>query len=1437
MTQISNLYASKVFSEHPISLYPLDDDVSYISLISDEKRLFGSGGWESALGDVLFDDSPDLPEILSPFKDNFYTQFSVPTPEPESEDFTFEIKSPDIFQLQDLNESLATFSISMYLYQSSFFINWYEVGYSYFNQGLQEEVETVSRVMANQGREWLNFDFSYLPNEYDSSNVKIIIRVNARAGGQESDYRFIVNGMCVGQWTETFSSSLLGITPELSRNGYLGYPITEYGIQENSGYYIVEDNKLLSKNQGLPLVYGSKTSTKIYPSKEDGKPSIIFPAKGFLNNEGKNNEYTFEFWINIKPNTNEEKRIFGPLLGTDGLYVKDGLITLSVGGEIASHYVSEWYRPMIVHISISLDSIYLFINGENVLNLPFNKKTINLASGNDWVGFYSYEGIEFFSIDCVAIYPYPISKDVAKRRFVYGQGTDSPEFVASSFDGVNSYINFSNAKYGVNKIYPDSLQWNDGFSDNLEVTRSSISVPSYSLPQVFIQGRNVQELYSDNKIVNEMQDDSFFTFRPNIEDNEMVAEGIKWNEPGYIYFDSLGFVDNLSSIYGVFSTKDIISRQPLMKINNSLTRDVLSIYIESKKVKYAFNNDILYEESIEGDSEGSGYDYYFPKTEYDDYPDNWSHPIAFGFNIENFSETFGYRIKRFLQSKDYLQAYFAGDGVDTFSYKVHAISFSNSLNVIEIEDKFLSNGIVDFEEYEDLVNHIASYTLVPLIRYGHFFMDISVSALWEEYFPLSSFASYVSNYEGEQYLDLDFLQVNLGYPSVTEIIEKMVDQFGWNYAELFLLFNSPAQKSYSILNNSSLSGYEIYEDLTTNKVLEIFLNTEKSSLRSYITFQLLSEGANIPLGEFPYTKDLYADKYIDANRESTLQNKNKPYMTKFEFLDKTIVFPPKAIDFNKIAIVFHFIIKQEGILSNPLVVRDFEIVSRALNHNELTSIGSESGPEFYSYVRSGVYFENKTNNPVLISKKRYPYLYLTEDAGLSTLGKQTKEKEYGITMPINKGKSNEYMVSAIQSWFKYNLTSFSSIAYPIFQIESLNKTIEFIIKSDPSGKRGVIVARNKKTFEIEQNVTYFQNGRRVKNPIVEKDEWFSLGVLFDEELIFNQFTGYMNFFRGVSFNNVSHYKPSGLGKTLEIIARPWRRVYEDLQENVFRWSYWYVNDNTRVDTRQNIVYNPNLSVDLTGWEAAGTGATIEIVNEGRFNDKSLKCITGSSINSGVRFANSSGERMSILPNTEYTASVYLKIPEESPNKTIRLRSRQYSSVSGGSVVSIESYQSIGITPIDGWIRLSFTLTSEPTAEALSFEVSQENNNESGSIFYVGNALVEKTENLNPKVNRYFDGDFVMPGTLSENNVWDGPEGMSASSMTYFVPEVGDVRQWESVYALTEATLFSLSPEDIYKAFIGVNGVVVDDGASISIDADTMRVLSSVKWSRFSQKPL
>ena len=98
MSVVSNLYAAKLYSEHPVAIWPLDDDVSYISLITNQQRLFEADspylGWTITNGTA--NDSLPLPEDQSPFiTSQIYSGISGNTPVVDGT--IIKAVSPDLF--------------------------------------------------------------------------------------------------------------------------------------------------------------------------------------------------------------------------------------------------------------------------------------------------------------------------------------------------------------------------------------------------------------------------------------------------------------------------------------------------------------------------------------------------------------------------------------------------------------------------------------------------------------------------------------------------------------------------------------------------------------------------------------------------------------------------------------------------------------------------------------------------------------------------------------------------------------------------------------------------------------------------------------------------------------------------------------------------------------------------------------------------------------------------------------------------------------------------------------------------------------------------------------------------------------------------------------------------------------------------------------------
>jgi hypothetical protein len=1147
MTAVSNLYAAKVYSEHPIAIWPLDDDASYISLISNVQRKFEPSspypGWSISGGTA--NDDLSLPNQRSPFDSNIYSGVEGDVPALDGD--TLEARSPELFDFNECSETLKTFSISMYVYQDSIYVSEYEIGYEYYDNATSSTIEVFSIFPALEREGWIKIEDSFIIQEFDSDSCKVFFRAKLKTGGSSGDYDFILNGITVGQWSENFSSHSLGGVKEVApvSSGLSGYVISgdQYGLLSDNAYYVIQDGQLLAKNTGIPMIFGSENITKIYPS-SNGSPSLIFPNKNMLTKNGRYKNYTLEFWLRVRPSTKESRKILGTIDTNDGLYVKEGFLTLVVDKKFISHNISTWYRPMIVHIVIKNDAVSLLINGEQVGQIQINKDTVDFSE-SDWFGFYSYEDIDLMEIDCISIMPYSISNQVAKKRFVWGQGTDSVQTINNSFDGEEAVIDFSSSRYTSNKIYPDVERWDAGYYNNLVATRDSISVPDYQLPEIYLGGRDVQEWYKDNKDLNNLIYPSgghsmFFSFRPNIVDGEWVSDsGTNWTEQGYLNFTNLSFlISPITTLYGIFEVEEeVASKRPLIQILNKTNGKKFEISLTGYNVKYEFDSQEL------------------PDTGFSVLNSNF----VVGFNIQQISENFNYEISSFFGSPENLEVYVGGDGSTTFEGKIYRVGFSDQSNFNQISSYFHDNGIAKNLSEDLLEEHYASYTLSPFFRYESYFLDISVYSEWEEYFPLSYFASYVTKRDGSIFYDLDYLQLNFGYPSLISIIENEVDNPDWSYQQLFNNFNSPIQKSYEVLDNSLLSGYVNYLDLKNNIITEYLISTEDSSLDAYITFQLLAEGADEPLSSFIETKQLTDSYTVYAEKENTNQEPYKAYKTKFGVIDGVVIYPPKSINFKNVAMVVHFKIQQDGIVSQPLKIKNLEISSKSLNENGLTPIGTKTGKDIYPYVKTGIYYSGKSKNPVMINKDNLPYLYLTENSGIRLLS-QDQDIEYGIAVPINNSESS-YSLGAFQLFMKYDQFQVSPVSQVMFELLYEQGATEFVVVLDETSKRFKLYARDKVT-KIELNdLVFYQNGLEVKNPYLIKDEWNSISVSFNTAIILDSYTGSLNIFSGATYNNLSFFRSTGLNEFSSIVTKNWSEVLYGQQDptigNIVDWQYWY----------------------------------------------------------------------------------------------------------------------------------------------------------------------------------------------------------------------------------------------------------------------------------------
>lgn len=1131
MSTPSNLYAEKVFAEHPLSLWSLDDQADYVSLISEARRNLSSEFWsisgQSAVGNSTIFGTPFPESVTSKLTGEF-------SPSEPLALFSINCLSDNLISFAEMNQSLKTFSIGAYIFAKSIYVNSYEIGYEYTPSGASVPVKVSKRFTNTISNQWVFISETFqIPNGVSQEQIRLILNIDyINAGSEDSDYEFFVNGISVGQWSEEFSATSLGVSPmsppsSIPLNLWTGAPISvlearSYGLQNATGYYFLEANKLLAKNSGVPLVFGSDNVTRIYPS-STGRPSLILPGFGVLNDRGRYQEATIEMWLRVDSQSVLPRRIFGPIASTDGIYLDGPFLRLIIGGVSGSYYIGEWFRPMLLDLRIKPDLASVLINGEEVISINIDIEKSYLppeidgdGKSQDWLGFYAYPDVRLIEVDCVSIYPYWTSDIVAKRRWAYGQAVEIPENANTSFGGTTVAIDYSVADYTNNYTYPEFGKFAQGIVENLDVSRNSIQLPSYKVPEIrFLDivttagEESVNQWYEDQASVQEIGGRPFFSFN---------------GRDAFMFIDKLNFMQQKTkAIYGIFEISEYsASEQILFKIENASNGNYFSASIIGDRINY----DLFYNGQLEPLYSDSILD---------------ATNIFAGINLDALTKAFGKNVSAFFGNRSQLRVYIAGDSdfSKTFQGKIFKIGFCTNNNFKKLSDLFtfpidpgvpeiwnvgdsyfgndpafwsmvIDAGRVDSfqddgDDTQQIYDHIASYTIQPIQRGNKYFLDIATSSSWQDYLPLSYFAQFVDDSFGNKYYDLDFLQFNSSVPNIPLID----DPVGGN-----------SHKKYSI--------------------------------RQYVTFQFLKNGANYNLESFPQT-EYPINNVIDPGNSLAWLN------TKYAVENGTIIYPPSSAATSNLAIVTHLEIDVIGISDNPVRIRRLEYSSQAINEITPNFVGTKFGTKIIPYKKYGSYFDYVSKNPFKIYKGTTPHLYLTKDSGIQKVGVDANLVDRGLILQINQNLADSYKVFAMQAFLRFPDSTFSQTPKLIFEIQGKDDFIKFFaVANDSSGKRGRLYGINAKTGRVENGLLFYINGKKVREAVIDAQDWVVLGINFARILNFDNYPGAIRIVSNVVVNNVSHYQSTSLQEVQRQLYRPWFRVRQIGQESGqdLNWVYW-----------------------------------------------------------------------------------------------------------------------------------------------------------------------------------------------------------------------------------------------------------------------------------------
>jgi hypothetical protein len=1101
----SNLYAQKVFGEHPLAIWPLDEKIDYASIISVANSDVDAQWTATTLSPTglaisgLTKSSYSLP---GPIESSPTSQIIAPSPGSNSYAIV-RLESPALTSLQNLEASIGTLTFATWFNPVSADITMIELGYTYTDPATSEVVDVLESFDISINNVWqLVSTNKTVPNI--NATIKMLIRITYNKSTTPSPiYSFLLNGVSAGHLAEEFVASSFGVLSStlpastLLPETQTGVSASKYGVNTYPAYHIVKNNFLRAKNFGVPLVFGSSSSTTLLDN--DGLPSLIVPGLGFMNNDGKYKDMTFESWIRVNSGSVNPVRVIGPISSDDGLYVNQSFLTLKINGYIASHPVSEWGRPMLVDIRLTNNSASLLLNGERVISITTDTEFLSFSTTQDWIGFYSSSEIGPVAIDCVAIYPYSVPEVVAKRRWVYGQGVDFPDNVNSSYSSTAVVADYGFANYANNYNYPESSNWSSGLVENLSVQKNLVSSPSYKLPEVYFDTRDISDWYADINVENI----SHITLKPK-ED---------WADvDGYMLFNSFNPIDQkVKAFYGIFKKVDSIStKQILFKIINDTSGNYLEASLSGTTLSYVFvyNNESLTikTSTITGNS-------YF----------------AAGFDIDVLVEAIGQNLSAFFGDREYLKLYVAGnkDFTNTFSGEINSINFATSFIANTISSRFGADGIISYNS--SLLGAVSSYTLVMRESLIGNILDIRTKSNWADYVPISYFSKYVKNSENESYYSVDLLQFNIGFPEPnifaddTILNDRVFDTTG-----------------------SKVRTYISFQDLTTKAT--------KPASDFSLTLAPLADRTVEP-GKYIVDYDL-SDNPIYDNWETTI----------YEVVNNSIIYPPVGVDINNLAIAVQIEIITDGSQYDPITIKSLQLSSLSFNDISKNVIGSRFGVPVVPYTKLGIYEDYKRRNPFTIYKGSTPYLYLTNHSGFGLVGKPRTGVNRGLSMPINQGMSDTYKVGALQIFLRYDAEEFPQEPIEAFEIEANNAHIKFyLVADDQTQKRGKIYGLNTTTGAIEEGMVFYINGLMSTKAVINLNEWAILGIQFGTKLDFGYYNNSLPATKGafritgpLTINNIAHFQYTAEQEQQAIKIRPWREVLTgESGDNV--WSYWNEN--------------------------------------------------------------------------------------------------------------------------------------------------------------------------------------------------------------------------------------------------------------------------------------
>jgi hypothetical protein len=237
-------------------------------------------------------------------------------------------------------------------------------------------------------------------------------------------------------------------------------------------------------------------------------------------------------------------------------------------------------------------------------------------------------------------------------------------------------------------------------------------------------------------------------------------------------------------------------------------------------------------------------------------------------------------------------------------------------------------------------------------------------------------------------------------------------------------------------------------------------------------------------------------------------------------------------------------------------LKRMEIASLAFDDKSPYEIGTKYANSVYPFSREKYLFDYKQKNPITIYKDSSPYLYLTEYSGIYA---NIFDSNYvrGAIVPLNKNKEDEYYINGFQFWSRSPLKIFPTTPFVIAKIKTETSDIDLYLEPLDGGNRAFLKSYDYSTGEELQGLEFYQDGEKVNYPVIYPRKWSSVALGFLEPITCDNFTGRLELYSGIVFNNIVEYNFANfLLNTSKRIEKKWFQVYIDDSSDPFAINSW-----------------------------------------------------------------------------------------------------------------------------------------------------------------------------------------------------------------------------------------------------------------------------------------